>query len=100
MPGTADEFRKLTEQSIVPWQKGRDGFHGLRMVQVGDAEVIAFETWVSKQQADAAKGEEQRLTQQSMGNILAALPSFNEGSMIVHAPGHEPHHGPGVHGMR
>lgn len=99
-PGTINELRKITEQSIVPWLKGRDGFHGLHVVQVAETEVVAFETWISRQYAETAKGEEQRLIQQAMANILAAPPSFSEGKMIVHARGHEPHHRPEVHGVR
>lgn len=95
-PGTADELRNLIEQSVVPWLKGRDGFHGLHMVQLSDAEAFAFETWETKQQADAAKGEEERLIEQTVGHIMATPPSYSEGKMIVHAPAHEPHHA-GIH---
>lgn len=96
-PASADEVRKLTEQKIAPWLRGRRGFHGLHMAQVGDAEMIVFNTWSGKADADASVGEEERLIQQTIGHLLSSPPSFSRGQIVVHAPGHEPLHSPEMH---
>ncbi|MBI4320277.1 MAG: hypothetical protein HY675_17445 [Chloroflexi bacterium] len=95
--GTVDEMRKLTEQVAVPWLRGQKGFHGLHLVQVSDTEMIAFETFERKEDVDAIREETERKIQQVIGHILAAPPSFTTGNLAVHAAGHEPHRGPGLH---
>ena len=95
-PGTAEEVRRLTEQRIVPWLRGRAGFHGLHMVQMGDGEMVIFNTWSSRPDA-SGRAEEERLIQQTLGHLLAAPLEVREGQTVVHAPGHEPVHGEETH---
>ncbi len=95
--GTAHEISKRAEQKAVPWLRGQEGFHGMHLLKVSDAEMVAFEVWENKATADASRKEVEKHIQQIIGDLLAAPPTFTEGEQVVHSAAHEPHRGPGIH---
>ncbi len=96
-PGTADEVAKRAEKSAVPWLTGQKGFHGMHMIKVGDAEMIAFEVWEDKATFDASRQGVEQQIQQIIGDLLTAPASIVEGEQMAHARGQESHHGQCTH---
>ncbi len=90
-PGMIEEMRKLTEQHIAPWLRGRRGFHGLHVATIGATDVFAFGVWLNKGEAEASRPEYDRLIQQTLGHLLTATPEHKEGDVLLHVAGHEPH---------
>jgi hypothetical protein len=85
------EARKLIEDELAPWLRGRDGFHGLHVAQVGDDELLAFDVWNTKEDLDASKGEQDQMASQMLASVLASRLEYKEGAIVVHVAGHEPH---------
>ena len=90
-PGTMEETRKLIEDKLVPWLRGREGFHGFHAAQVGDDELLAFNVWNTKGDFDVSKGEQDQMISHTFAPVFASPPEFKEGAIVIHAAGHEPH---------
>lgn len=90
-PGTMEETRRLMERELVPWLRGREGFHGFHLARISDTEAVAFGVWGDRRVAEASKDDHDRMIQQTLKHLFAAPPEYREGEVEVHAAGHAPH---------